>query len=93
MYIPFRSQPEIEKDGHGHVTTFRDLSSARLVAKTVIRLSPIVKDGRCQVKMRTPKNAHPGYLFSYKYRYPGAYFHGIIGTRVFVFLVNIGTPS
>ena len=37
------------------------------------------------------ENAHPGYLFSYKYGYQGAYFNGIIGTRVSVFLMNIDT--
>ena len=53
---------------------------------------------RCQVKIGTPKNRHPGCLISRKNRHPDAYIYVNIGTgrkyrhRMPIFTVNMGIP-
>ena len=47
---------------------------------------------RCQVKIGTPQNRHPGCPISRKNRHPDAYIHVNIGIRVPIFTVNMGIP-
>ena len=54
--------------------------------------SPQSRRDRCQVKIGTPKNRHPGCPISRKNKHPDAYIHVNIGIRVPIFTVNMGIP-